>query len=73
LKRVTPRDERGRHKTQLHRRLTEDVGHPKLLEHLAAVVGIMKGYDDGEWDRFMRHLDRAKPRYGETMALPMDT
>jgi len=32
LKRLTPRDERGRHKQRLHQRLSEDVGHPKLLD-----------------------------------------
>ena len=70
LKRVIPRDERGRHKHQLHRRLSEDAGHPALREHLASIVGIMKGYDDGDWDGFLCHLDRAHPRFGDTRELP---
>lgn len=68
LKRVTPRDEQGRHKHQLHRRLTEDLGHPRLREHVATVVGLMKAFDT--WDDFKRALDRALPLYGKTMLLP---
>jgi hypothetical protein len=36
LRRITPRDDKGRLKDHLHRRLTDDVGHPKLLQHLGA-------------------------------------
>jgi len=61
LKRVTPRDEKGRHVTQLFRRLTEDVGHPRLREHLSAVVAVMKTADN--WDSFITALDRALPKY----------
>lgn len=68
LKRVTPRDDQGRHKHQLHRRLTEDVGHPRLREHVAAVVALMKASD--RWEDFTRALDRAFPKYGTTMLLP---
>lgn len=69
LKRVTPRDEKGRHAYQLHRHLTEDSGHPKLREHLASVVTLMKISDN--WDEFMKHLDRAHPKYGDTMELQL--
>jgi P63C domain len=40
LRRLTPRDDRGRLKTHFHRRLSEDVGHPKLLQHLSAVTAL---------------------------------
>jgi P63C domain len=69
LKKATPRDDKGRHKHQLHRRLTEDVGHPKLREHIASVVTVMKLADN--YDHFIRMLDRAHPRYGETAQLAM--
>ncbi|TYL97455.1 hypothetical protein FXB40_08865 [Bradyrhizobium rifense] len=36
LKRLTPRTPGGDYKNKLFQRLTEDVGHPKLREHLAA-------------------------------------
>ena len=68
LKKVTPRDDKGRHKHQLHRRLTDDIGHPKLREHIASVVTVMKLSDN--YEQFLRMLDRAHPRYGETAPLP---
>lgn len=61
LKRVTPRNEKGRPKHQLHRRLTGDVGHPKLLEHLAAVTALMRGCDT--WDEFKKLIDRSLRPY----------
>jgi P63C domain len=70
LKKLTPRDDKGRHKHQLHRRLTEDIGHPKLREHIASVVTVMKLADN--YDQFLRMLDRAHPRYGETPQLPFN-
>ncbi len=42
LKRVIPKTQAGRMKYHLHRRLTEDIGHPKLREHLASVITLMK-------------------------------
>jgi P63C domain len=65
LKRQTPRDLHGRHKTQLHRRLTPDLGHPKLREHISAVVALMKASDD--WDGFSASLDRALPKFRDGM------
>lgn len=69
LRRLTPRDEKGRLKAHLHRRLTEDIGHPRLREHLAAVVALMKA--SPSWESFMRSLDMALPKYGETMSLAL--
>jgi hypothetical protein len=71
LKKVTPRDEKGRHKHQLHRRLTSDVGHPKLREHIAAVVSLMKISD--KYTQFEGFLERAHPKYNETMPLELET
>ena len=68
LHELTPRRESGRLKTHLHRRLTEDVGHPKLREHLASVVTIMKLSTD--WTDFMTKLDRVHPRWGDPLPLP---
>ena len=68
LKRQTPRDSKGRLKDRLHQRLTTDLGHPKLREHLASVVTLMKLSED--WDDFKDKIDRIHPRYGDTMVLP---
>lgn len=63
LKRLTPRNDKGKLKHRLFQRLTEDVGHPKLREHLASVIALMKAADN--WDHFMPMIDRALPRYVE--------
>ena len=63
LKRLTPRDDKGRLKQKLFQRLTDDVGHPKLREHLAAVVVLMRVSTN--WDGFMRLMNRALPKYGD--------
>ncbi len=67
LKRATPRSPSGQLKTHFHRRLTPDLGHPKLREHMASIVTAMKLSDD--YADFKRNLDRIHPRYDETMAM----
>ena len=61
LTRLNPRTPRGHRKHKLFQRLTEDVGHPKLREHLASVIALMRSSDD--WDDFYKRLDRALPKY----------
>lgn len=70
LKRLTPRDEKGRAKHKYHQRLTEEVGHPKLTQHLSNVVVLMKAAPN--WSGFVRMLDRALPRFGHNYELPID-
>ena len=68
LKSSTPKDEKGRYKHRLFQRLTEDVGHPKLREHLASVVALMKiSRDYGQFEHF---LSQVHPKYGATPDLP---
>jgi hypothetical protein len=61
LKELIGRDESGRLKHKMFQRLTEEIGDPKLREHLASVVALMKAADD--WPQFMTMIDRALPRY----------
>jgi hypothetical protein len=68
LKKITPKTPSGRRKHQYFCRLSDDLGHPKLKEHLAAVIAVMMLSDN--YDDFLRKLDRVKPRYGETPMLP---
>ena len=70
LRRVTPRNEAGRPKHKYFQRLTQNVGYPKLREHLGSAIAIMRLSDS--WQDFMKKLDRLHPRYGETMQLPFD-
>lgn len=70
LKRITPRDEKGRTKHRFFQRPTEDVGHPRLREHLTAVIALMRA--STKWDQFYRMLQRALPRYMEQQHLEID-
>ena len=63
LRKATPRTSSGRLKNKLFQRLTEDVGHPKLREHLASVITLMRACDDGDYETFVRLLDRSLPKY----------
>jgi hypothetical protein len=68
LKRLTPRLPSGRLKHRLFQRLTDDIGHPKLKQHLEGVTMLMKYSPD--WQTFMHRLDREYPQYGSTPMLP---
>ncbi|WP_257757919.1 P63C domain-containing protein [Burkholderia glumae] len=65
LKAMARKDDRKAH---LHRRLTQEIGHPKLREHLASAVTIMKLSD--AYPDFITKLNRIHPRFGDT--IPMD-
>jgi hypothetical protein len=68
LKRVTPKNDSGRPKHKLFQRLTNNVGYPKLREHLGSVVAIMKLSDN--YLDFREKIDRIHPRYEDQMHLP---
>lgn len=61
---MTPRGRLAKH----HQFLTEDVGHPALAQHLHAVIAFMRA--SRTWDGFMRLLDTAFPRRGDTINMP---
>jgi hypothetical protein len=67
LKKQAKKDEKKAH---LHRRLTQEVGHPKLREHLASVVTAMKLSND--YPDFISKLNRVHPRFGETLSLDLE-
>ena len=70
MRTIVPKRQSGKgRKYPFTRRLTEDIGHPKMREHLASVTTIMKLSD--EYDDFEVKLDRVHPRYDETLALPL--
>ena len=69
LKAITPRDEKGRPKHRYHQRLTENTGHPKLKEHLASVVALMRAAKT--WPGFLRLINRALPAHGRNLELPL--
>jgi hypothetical protein len=71
LRKLSERRDDGQLKYLYTRRLTEDVGHPRLREHLASVITIMKLSEDYDTD-FIAKLDRIHPRWDKTLPLPFD-
>jgi hypothetical protein len=67
LKRTTPKNDSGKPKYQLFRRLTEDYGHPKLRELLISIVTIMKL--SANYNHFIQNLDRIHPKYNHPLPL----
>ncbi|WP_369913900.1 P63C domain-containing protein [Xanthomonas sp. NCPPB 3005] len=66
LKAQAAKDEK---KGKLMQRLTNNVGHPKLREHLASVVTVMKLSKD--YDDFTHKLDVVHPKYSETIGMDL--
>ena len=61
LENLNPKDERGNRRYKHHQFLTDDIGIPKLKQHLEAIhaIAILADYD---WYRFNAFLDKAYPR-----------
>lgn len=53
----------GRRKARHHQHLTEDIGNPKLLQHLGSVVTLMK--ISKTWEAFKKVLDQVHEVYRE--------
>jgi hypothetical protein len=64
-----PKDAKGRRKAPFYAWLTEDVGHPALAQLLFGVIGFMRAAET--WDEFMRNVDKAYPRRGDTLQLDL--
>jgi len=70
LRRITPKDVKGRRKHRYFQRLTADIGHPALREHIASVIVLMKV--SNSWRRFYAMLNRALPKWGSTLPMALD-
>ena len=70
LQELNPILPQGWRKERHHQWFTSDFGHPKLKEHLAAVVALMRAAST--WTAFKNNLDRAFPRINTTIPLPLD-
>lgn len=64
LKRAASKAER---KAKLHQWLTHDIGHPKLREHLASIVSILKLSKTP--DDFKANVNLIHPKFGDTGTL----
>lgn len=70
LRNTIPKTLTGHRKYQFHRKLTPEIGHPKLREHLASVITIMKL--SKKYHDFKDKLDIIHPAYNETLTLDFD-
>jgi hypothetical protein len=71
LQEKNPTTESGRRANKNFQWLSEDMGHPKLLQHLGLVVGAMKlsaNYED-----FRKNLDKIAPVYKDAPLFLRDT
>ena len=69
LQERNPKAPSGERSAKHHQWLTEDVGHAALAQHLHAVIGFMRA--SANWDQFYRLLQRAFPKKGQNLELPL--
>jgi hypothetical protein len=69
LRTKNPVAETGRRTHKHHQWFNPDKGHPKLKEHIAGVIALLRAADN--WGVFKRGLDRAYPKFGETIPLAL--
>jgi hypothetical protein len=67
LKKLNPKDDKGRRKHRHHQLLTEEIGHPHLERHIASVITLMR--ISPTWGKFKRHVERAFPILTGQLAL----
>jgi len=67
LKEKNPNTPKEHRKRRFHQYLTRDWGYPELRDHLSKIIFLMKSCST--WDDFKRRLNRASPKYGDTMPL----
>lgn len=60
----------GHRKDRHHQWFTPRFGHPKLKEHLASVIALMRA--SSGWPQFIRNMNRAFPKLNETIEMPLD-
>lgn len=61
--------ETGRRSHKHHQWFNTDKGHPKLKEHIAGVIALLRASDN--WETFKRGLARAFPKFNETIPLAL--
>ena len=67
LQDINPKTERGIRKDRHHQFFTRDYGFPELKQHILNLIFLMRGSDS--WKTFAGLLNRAAPKYGDTMEL----
>ncbi len=67
---LNPTNSKGERLSKHHQWFNPEFGHPQLKEHIAGVVALMRA--SSTWEGFKRSLDRAYPRYGDTLEMQLD-
>lgn len=70
LRQANPKLPSGYRKSKHHQWFTPDFGHPKLKEHLAAVMALMRAAPN--WNAFERGLERAFAKKGDMVPMLLD-
>jgi len=70
LRNREPKDDKGRRRHKFHQWLTDDVGHPRLRDHLVATLALMRA--SRRWDEFSRMLQRVFPKINTNLELSLD-
>lgn len=65
LRIADPREDKSRLRRYPYGSVAEEGGHPRLREHLAAVIALMKA--SISWDQFSVAIDRALPAHRKTI------
>ncbi len=69
LQALTPKLPSGNRRNKYFQWFTPDFGHPRLREHLHAVIALMKASTN--WAGFQRSLRRAFPKLNEQIPLAL--
>lgn len=69
LRQKNPVLDSGHRSHKHHQWFNTDKGHPKLKEHIAGVIALLRASDN--WEAFKRGLNRAYPKFGDTIPLAL--
>lgn len=69
LRKKNPISDSGRRKDKHHQWFNPESGHPRLKEHISGVIALLRAAEN--WDDFKRSLNRAYPKFGDTIELPL--
>lgn len=70
LKEKNPKDAKGRRPAKHHQWFNTEFGHPKLKEHIAGVLALMRASTN--WKGFKSAMERAYPKHGNQLQLPIE-
>lgn len=70
LKKLNPKDEKGRRKRKHHQFLTDNIGNPHLEKHVVSAVTLMK--ISATYKGFKKHLDKVLPIPRAQLTLDLD-